>query len=136
MPFYKLMDFWLFVPLGRLAFCVYLVQLTPMAFDLSMSYERVSIAWYPMVISPVACEMVIKKHLTSFQCIRFFALMVICWPFGYMLFLFVEGPMISISKAHVSGELQRTSTSDDAVAEQKSNGHDVNNNSKRKLKTT
>ena len=46
---HKFMDLKIWVPLGRLSFSFYLVQLVPMAYDLSQTYERIPIQGYPLV---------------------------------------------------------------------------------------
>ncbi|KAI1293724.1 hypothetical protein HDE_06628 [Halotydeus destructor] len=84
LPGYKLlMDSDLYVPLGRLSYSVFLSQLIPMAWYLTISYE----------------EIPVNRYYMGF---RFLPVMFCCFLFGFFMFIVFEAPFISIAKTYLN----------------------------------
>ncbi|KAI1293491.1 Nose resistant to fluoxetine protein 6 [Halotydeus destructor] len=83
-PIYSVVsESWIYVPLGRLSYSVFLSQLIPMAWYLTVSYEQIPINRYYMIF-------------------RFISVNFTCWLFGFFMFIVFEAPFISMSKAYLN----------------------------------
>jgi hypothetical protein len=82
-PSWLMMESGFFTPLGRLSFSVFISQLTPLVWDIGMTYEQIPANWGTMFF-------------------RFLSVLVLCWVFGYFFFLLFEAPFVSMAKVLLS----------------------------------